>query len=89
MNTANTSIACGNDSWVKGVTAFGNRSPAKVAARGSWADEDTYAMKLCFYETPFVQTITCKFSGDQVTVNRKMNVGFGPTEHPALQGRLA
>jgi hypothetical protein len=46
-------------------------------------------MKLCFYETPFIQTVSCKFAADQVTVSRKMNVGFGPTERPTLVGRLA
>ena len=61
----------------------------KVAACGAWTAEDTYTVKLCYYETPFVQTMTWKFTGDQVTVKRKMNVGFGPTERPTLEGRLA
>jgi hypothetical protein len=82
-------VECGSGAWVKGTTALGNRPPRKVAASGAWTEEDIYTIKLCFYETPFVQTVTWKFAGDQVTVNRKMNVGFGPTESPVLVGRLA
>jgi CubicO group peptidase (beta-lactamase class C family) len=79
----------GNGAWVKGTTSLDDRPAGKVAAQGAWTDENTYTMKLCFYETPFVQTVTWKFAGDQVTVSRKMNVSFGPTERPTLVGRLA
>jgi CubicO group peptidase (beta-lactamase class C family) len=82
-------VECGNGAWVKGITAVGDGTESKVAASGAWTDEETYTMKLCFYETPFVQTVTCKFEGEKVTVSRKMNVGFGPTERPTLVGRLA
>jgi CubicO group peptidase (beta-lactamase class C family) len=82
-------VECGNGAWVKGTTSLGDRPDRKVAASGAWTDEDTYTIKLCFYETPFIQTVTCEFAGDQVTVSRKMNVGFGPTERPTLVGRLA
>jgi CubicO group peptidase (beta-lactamase class C family) len=82
-------VECGSGAWVKGTTTLGDRPDAKVAASGAWTDEETYTMKLCFYETPFVQTMTCKFEGDKVSVSRKMNVGFGPTDRPTLVGRLA
>jgi CubicO group peptidase (beta-lactamase class C family) len=79
---------CGHGEWVKGTIPFGDDPAARIAASGAWTDADTYTAKLCFYETPFIQTVTCKFSGDQFTLSRKMNVGFGPTERPALVGRL-
>jgi CubicO group peptidase (beta-lactamase class C family) len=82
-------VACGAGTWVKGITALGDNPARKVAASGAWTDDDTYTMKLCFYETPFIQTVSCQFTGDQVTISRKMNVGFGPTERPPLVGRLA
>jgi CubicO group peptidase (beta-lactamase class C family) len=86
-------IEAGGDEWVKGTAPLGaalaERRDAPVAARGAWVADDTYAMKVCYYETPFIETITWKFTDDQVTVTRKMNVGFGPTERPALVGRSA
>jgi hypothetical protein len=81
-------VECGNGAWVKGTAALGDQPARTVAASGAWTDEDTYTMKLCFYETPFIETVACKFAGDRVTVSRKMNVGFGPTERPPLVGRL-
>jgi len=75
---------------VKGRTAYGGRQESnKVAASGAWTDDETFTVKLCYYETPFIQTMTWKFAGDQVTVSRKVNVGFGPTERATLTGRLA
>lgn len=82
-------IECGGEGWVRGTAALSDRRDAPVAARGAWENEDTYSMKLCFYETPFVQTLTWKFAGDQVSLDRKVNVGFGPTERPPLLGRMA
>jgi CubicO group peptidase (beta-lactamase class C family) len=80
-------IDCKDGEWVKGVTSLNERPRSKMAARGAWTDDDTYLIKLCHYETPFIDTITCKFSDDQVVVNIKANVGFGPTERPTLVGR--
>jgi CubicO group peptidase (beta-lactamase class C family) len=80
--------------WVKGTAPMGGgsfitpaRPEAKVAARGTWAADDTYVMKICFYETPYVETLTCKFTEDRVTITRSLNVSFGPTERPTLTGR--
>ena len=60
-----------------------------MAARGAWETDDRYTMKLCYYETPFIETWTWDFAGDRVTLSRSVNVGFGPTERPPLVGRRA
>ena len=87
---------CGSGAWVKasgsdtdGTNTFSGQPGGKVAASGAWTDADTFEARLCFYETPFIQTVTWNFDGDKVTVSRKTNVGFGPTERPTLTGRLA
>lgn len=86
-------IECGSDEWLRGKAPMPNSlgggpvTLSPFAARGAWESNDTYTARLCFYETPFVQTVTCKFAGDQVTITRKMNVGFGPTDRPALVGK--
>lgn len=83
-------FSSGQDTWVKGMAPYGpNRTPGKVAARGAWTTDDTYVMRLCFYETPFVQTVVCKFDGDEITIDRKQNVSFGPTNLPSWKGRAA
>ncbi len=89
-------IACGFGRWVTGMTACGSGKwitatalphiARRVAASGAWTDEDTYTVKLCFYETPFCHTITLRFVGDQLTYRFTANVSFGPLELPTLVG---
>ena len=59
-----------------------------MAASGAWTSDDTYEIRLCFYETPFCPTIICRFAEDRLTYDYKPNVGFGPLERPQLVGRL-
>ena len=80
-------IICGRGAWVKDATAFDNDTPRPVAASGAWTAEETYVIKLCFYETPFCPTITCQFVEKGLTVDIKDNVAFGPLERPQLVGR--
>lgn len=82
-------LACGFDEWRKGTAPLADGTLAKVAARGAWTAPDTYSMRLCFYETPYVQTLAWKFNGDQVTLESSFNVGFGPTGRPPITGRAA
>jgi CubicO group peptidase (beta-lactamase class C family) len=84
----------GSTTWEKGSVPRGKRlnslsSPleGKIASRGAWTADDTYTMKVCFVESPYAQTITCRFTGDEVEITRKLNVAFGPTDLPRLKGR--
>ena len=61
--------------------------PQPVAVSGAWTGEDTYSFRLCQYESPFSITFTCRFADDELTLDAKQNVGFGPTEAPQLVGR--
>jgi CubicO group peptidase (beta-lactamase class C family) len=74
-------------SWLQGSTTLIDGRAYEVAASGAWTSDDTYVMRLCFNETPFIPTLTFRFSGDQLTSNWKDNVSFGPTEHPDIVGR--
>jgi CubicO group peptidase (beta-lactamase class C family) len=77
----------GHDEWVRGEVRDDDGPVDKVAGRGAWTERDTYEMRLCFYETPFVQTMVCRFEGDGVTISRKVNVSFGNTDHGTLRGK--
>jgi hypothetical protein len=57
-----------------------------VAATGAWTDDDTLTVKACFHETPFCATLSLRFAGDALVLDREMNVGFGPTKRPTLVG---
>ncbi len=34
----------------------------KAAGRGAWVSNDTYELTLCYYETPYIDTVTFKFN---------------------------
>lgn len=80
-------VHCGYGEWQKGVITVDQRGPAPVAASGAWVADDTYVIKQYFDETPFLNTTTLHFAGDQVTYQGRLNVSFGPTEFPKLVGR--
>jgi CubicO group peptidase (beta-lactamase class C family) len=82
-------IVCGSGEWATGWATLEFPRPQRVAASGAWIAPDTYQMQLCFYETPFCPTITCRFVGDQLFYDGVRNVSFGPLEGPQLVGRLA
>jgi len=83
-------ICGGRGEWIIGETAFEaheNRPVARpVAASGAWSADDTFVAKLAFFLTPFCQTFTGRFKGDQLLLDSRWNVGFGPTEGPRLIG---
>lgn len=86
-------VHCGYDAWMRGVADIEREDRlgemTRVAASGAWTDERTYVAQLWWYETPFKRTLTCRFNGDRVTVKQRLNVAFGPTVRPRLEGRSA
>ncbi len=88
-------VQCGNGAWLKGATTLNsggpptlnNNPPQPVAASGGWMADDTYTVQVCLYETPFIYTFSCRFAEEQVFVDARVNVSFGPTEWPQIVGR--
>jgi hypothetical protein len=87
FNGAEQRIACGRGAWRKGRGAWGRLPAQPVAASGGWTGEDTFAAKLCFYETPLLFTARLKFSGEEVRCEAESNVGFWPLKQAALVGK--
>ena len=48
---------------------------------------DTFTVKVCFTETPYVVTWRFVFSGDEVRVESEANVSFGATKDAPLVGK--
>lgn len=88
-------IPCGFGRWIRSDmplprapdTALTAAPPARVAASGAWADDQTYVIDLCWYETPFRRTLTCRFDGDRLTVDQQINVALRPVEIPPWKGQ--
>jgi len=80
-------IVCGRGKWQKGRAAWGSLTAQPGAASGAWTDDDTFTVKLCFYETPFIITVHLKFSGKELRCTSEANVGFGLTKESPLLGK--
>src|SRR5205823_141408 len=59
-------IACGNGEWKKERLAFGTFPERPAAVSGAWSADNTYTAKICFYETPYVLTISLNFSDNKM-----------------------
>ena len=87
-------FVCGHNQWTKGrmpsIGSLASRLPRSddvgVAGSGCWSDDDTYELKLWFFETPYRLDLKLEFDGQQVVLNGKYNVGFGATALPTLIG---
>jgi hypothetical protein len=81
-------IPCGSGSWTRTTMALPPALPEQpVAASGGWTADGTFKVKLCFYETPFIITLSLKIEGDELQLDTQSNVGFGPNRRPRLTGK--
>lgn len=83
----NESVTTGLGQWLKGTFPLTPGSTQPVAVSGAWTADDTYTVQMAQYRTPFIATFRLKFSGDELTVEREMNVGFGNTKPAPLTGK--
>ena len=94
-----TELRCAPGVWQEGrvvVRQAESRPPRSLGlpnpplvASGAWTRDDTFTLRLCYYETPFVIDLDCRFAGDAITLNGEINASFGPTQWPAIAGHRA
>lgn len=82
-------IPCGYGEWIKGETIGPQGNLTPVMASGTWADDRTFVLTSRLMETPFCQTLTFRFEGDELRLELSVNVSFGPKDHSPVLGRLA
>lgn len=81
-------IECGRGEWRRGDVAWGGYPPRPAAVAGGW-EGDTFTLRICFVETPFVSTVRLRADGDDLRMATENNVGFGPVKQPELVARVA
>ncbi|MCS7461447.1 beta-lactamase family protein [Paenibacillus doosanensis] len=90
-------ISCGFREWIHGSTTmtgkalhFQYQPPVmSVCGRAAWKDQHTLVLTWCFVEMPFTDTVICRFTEDQVRLERSANVSGIDRERPAIVGALA
>ena len=75
--------------WTKCKKPFtwGGLKDQTAYSTGNWTSADTFTLKICFVETPFIATVRLKFGEDTVKIESEMNVGFGATKGMSLTGK--
>src|SRR5262249_3652008 len=95
-------VRCGLEQWVLGETSLPGTppkltsgpamGPAKIAASGTWKDQNTFEMTWRYCEPPHHDTVTCRFEGDQVKLEFMNSMtqlsSSHPEKCPVLHGRL-
>jgi CubicO group peptidase (beta-lactamase class C family) len=80
-------LKAGLGSWMEGNFEVPLFESPLVHASGAWRNEDTFEVRLCYPETPYLITFVFRFKGEEITWNTSLNVGFGNTEFEELQGK--
>ena len=85
-------LPCGYHAWKKSrapliVGKLAQFPDEPTAGTFAWTSDDTCAVKLCAFETPYHTMLTLKFAGDTLALDAETNVAFGPTKRPQLIGR--
>jgi hypothetical protein len=79
-------IQVGYDAWLKGTTnvhGYGNES---LAACGAWTAEDTYEVRMCYYEGVFCPVFRFHYTGGELQVEVEPNVSWGPPTVKTIAG---
>jgi CubicO group peptidase (beta-lactamase class C family) len=80
-------LRVGYGEWLEDLSRLEGEGPKPAASAGAWTAPDTFVIEHFARETPFITKLTCSFAGDELLVEVKRNVGFGPIEMPPLRGR--
>ena len=59
----------------------------RVLASAIWLEPDCLCLTWRFVETAFCDTVLCRFAGDTLRLDRRVNTNAGGTERPTLLGR--
>ena len=60
-----------------------------IAACGAWTAEDTYEVRICYYESVFCPVLRFHFTSDELQLEVDPNVSWGPTTVRTITGRVA
>ena len=82
-------LCFGHGKWIKQTAKLNMPAAQLMASSYAWTDETTLVLHSWLLHTPFAHTITCRFSGNELKYQHKVNVSFGPTEQPMLKGRAS
>ncbi|MFT8716809.1 serine hydrolase domain-containing protein [Gluconobacter potus] len=95
-STGAHSIQCGLTDWIHGISTMPGASlhhgyllrDTPVVAGARWLSTDCLELVWHFPETAFRDTITLRFSGTRLTLDREVNINSGDRHWPTLHADL-
>jgi hypothetical protein len=83
------SMPVGRGRWLKGTTDARGHGDEPVAASGAWTAEDTYEVRVCYYEAVFCPVFRFHYTSGELRLEVEPNVSWGSTTPTTIRGRGA
>ena len=83
------SMQVGHGTWLKGTTAGRGHGNEPIAASGAWTAEDTYEVRVCYYEAEFCPVFRFHYISGELRLEVEPNVSWGSTTPTTIKGRVA
>ena len=89
-------VPCGLNRWVRGATSITGSylhhqyqpDIVSTVAAAWWSAPDTLSMEWRYPEMAFCDFLTLRFSGEEIWMDRRVNVNSEATSRPTVVGRL-
>jgi CubicO group peptidase (beta-lactamase class C family) len=82
-------IQVGYNTWLKGTTDIRGHGLEGVASCGAWTADDTYEVRICYYEGEFCPVFRLHYSSGELQLEVEPNVGWGPATVTTITGHSA
>jgi CubicO group peptidase (beta-lactamase class C family) len=86
-------IRLGRGEWLAGASRVNeameeHKFSSFIYSSFTWRDDATLEITVRYIETPFYHTMVCRFEGEDILLERSINVSLGPTELEQIRGKL-
>ncbi len=82
-------IQIGYARWLTGTTNLRGNGDEPVAACGAWTAEDTYEVRVCYYESEFCPVFRLHYTSDELQIEVEPNVSWGSATVTTISGHRA
>jgi len=81
------SIQVGYNTWLKGTTDLRGYDDEPVAASAAWTTDDTYEVRVCYYQSPFCPVFRFRYLSGELRLEVEPNIVWGVPATTTLIGR--
>jgi hypothetical protein len=83
------SMRIGRGTWLKGTTDARGYAEEPVAAGGAWTTENTYEVRVCYYEAEFCPLFRFHYTSTELHLEVEPNVSWSSTAPMTITGLAA